>query len=160
MALVLEVTLRRANVGDASALRAILQNTLESTWLPHVTTEAAQAYRDEDRPAAYVSSRGSEFSIAEHDGSIVGFVDRDADFVNALHVHSRWARMGVGSRLMDEVEAEIASEGFSASRLETDTFNLASQAFYKVRGYHEADRYPDTEWSSGFTTLLLVKPLR
>jgi ribosomal protein S18 acetylase RimI-like enzyme len=60
---------------------------------------------------------------------------------------------------MDRAEAEAAEAGFAAIRLETDTFNTAAQAFYRARGYREAGRYPDTEWNSGLTTLLLVKDL-
>ena len=56
-------------------------------------------------------------------------------------------------------ENEIAKSGFGKVRLETDSFNAKSQAFYRARGYQEADRYPDTEWNSGLTTLLLVKAL-
>ena len=62
------------------------------------------------------------------------------------------ARTGVGARLMDHVEAAIARAGFPSARLETDTFNTRSQAFYAARGYREAVRYPDTEWDSGLTT--------
>jgi ribosomal protein S18 acetylase RimI-like enzyme len=79
--------------------------------------------------------------------------------VNALHVHSAQARSGVGSLLMDKAELEIALAGFAEARLETDTFNERSQAFYAARGYREAGRYPDEEWQSGLTTLLLLKPL-
>jgi len=68
-------------------------------------------------------------------------------------------RTGVGAQLMDKAEAEIARAGYAAARLETDTFNARSRAFYAARGYREADRYPDREWNSGLTTLLLVKPL-
>jgi GNAT superfamily N-acetyltransferase len=89
----------------------------------------------------------------------VGFVDWEGDFVNALHVLAVHARTGVGAVLMDVAEAEIAAAGFAAVRLETDTFNARSQAFYRARGYAEADRYPDEEWDSGLTTLLLVKTL-
>jgi ribosomal protein S18 acetylase RimI-like enzyme len=60
---------------------------------------------------------------------------------------------------MDEAEARIAEAGHAAVRLETDTFNHASQALYRSRGYGEVDRYPDTEWASGLTTLLLRKAL-
>ena len=60
---------------------------------------------------------------------------------------------------MDHVEAEMTEAGFEAARLETDTFNTRSRAFYEARGYREADRYPDTEWKRGFTTILLVKVL-
>jgi GNAT superfamily N-acetyltransferase len=152
--------IRPARTSDAAALRAILYDTFESTWRPQVTPAAAQAFLDEDRPAAYVTARGLKFWVAQRDGQVVGFVDWDGDFVNALHVRSDHARTGLGARLMDKAEAEIAATGSRAARLETDTFNAPSQAFYAARGYREADRYPDREWKSGLTTLLLVKPLR
>ncbi|MDP3854987.1 GNAT family N-acetyltransferase [Phenylobacterium sp.] len=160
MSLASEVRIRRATPSDALPLREILHDTYGNTWLPQLTPVAAQAFRDEDRPATYVAERGLEFWVAEYSGQVVGFVDWDADFVNALHVRSENARMGVGSRLIDRAEAEIAKAGFSTARLETDTFNTRSRAFYAARGYREADRYPDTEWKSGLTTLLLVKSLR
>jgi ribosomal protein S18 acetylase RimI-like enzyme len=152
--------IRAAICADAAALRAILFDTFESTWRPHVTPVAAQAFRDQDRPAAYVARRGLAFRVAERAGAVVGFVDWEGDFVNALHVLGDHARTGVGARLMDEAEAAIAAAGQTSVRLETDTFNARSRAFYAARGYEEADRYPDQEWDSGLTTLLLVKPLR
>ncbi|MBL8770381.1 MAG: GNAT family N-acetyltransferase [Phenylobacterium sp.] len=153
------VLVRRARAEDAPALRAILQDTLESTWLPQLSPEAAAEARRGVRPAAYVAERGRLFRVAEADGEVVGLVDWDGDFVNALHVRGSHAGRGIGGRLMDVAEAGIAAAGFAAARLETDTFNVRSQAFYAKRGYVEADRYPDTEWNSGLTTLLLVKRL-
>ena len=153
------VLIRPARAADADALKAILYDTFQSTWRPNITPAAAQAFVDEDRPAAYVAERGLGFSVAERAGEVVGLVDWEGDFVNALHVRSADARTGVGARLMDRAEAEIAAAGFAAARLETDTFNRRSQAFYAARGYREAGRYPDEEWKSGLTTLLLVKPL-
>jgi ribosomal protein S18 acetylase RimI-like enzyme len=150
---------RRACPADAPSLRTILHATYERTWLPQMTPAAAQAFRDEDRPAAYVAERGHLFRVAERAGEVVGFVDWDGDFVNALHVRPDQARTGVGARLMDEAEAAIARAGFRAVRLETDTFNVRSQAFYAARGYGEVDRYPDREWASGLTTILLEKAL-
>ena len=154
-----DIVIRKAGPEDADALKAILRDTFESTWLPQLTAEAAEAYRREDRPAAYVGERGLLFIVAEVDGAVVGLVDRDGDFVNALHVQSDHVRSGVGSRLMDHAEAAMLAAGHLQARLETDTFNTRSQAFYAARGYREADRYPDEEWNSGLTTLLLVKRL-
>ncbi|MDO9222304.1 MAG: GNAT family N-acetyltransferase [Caulobacter sp.] len=154
-----DLLIRQARLDDAAACRAILRDTFESTWRPELTAEAARAFLSEDRPAAYVGERGLLFRVAEVGGEVVGFVDWDGDFVNALHVLASHARTGVGGRLMDRAEAAIAEAGFAAARLETDTFNLHSQAFYAARGYVEAGRYPDEEWNSGLTTLLLVKPL-
>ena len=79
--------------------------------------------------------------------------------MNALHVRSDHARAGVGGLLMDHAEAEMSRAGLPAAQLETDTFNTRSQAFYAKRGYVEADRYPDAEWNSGLTTVLLIKRL-
>ncbi len=151
--------IRRASPADAPALRAILRDTFQSTWLPNISPTAAQDFRDEDRPAAYIAQRGHVFWVAERDGAVIGFVDWQGDFVNALHVHSRFARSGAGTRLMDTAEVEIGAAGHVTSRLETDTFNTTSQAFYAKRGYREVDRYPDAEWNSDLTTILLVKSL-
>lgn len=74
-------------------------------------------------------------------------------------MRSSHARSGVGKRLMDKAEAEIAKAGFQTARLETNTFNATSQAFYAVRGYREAGCYPDKEWNRGLETILLVKTL-
>jgi len=154
-----DILIRPAGAGDLDALKAILRDTFESTWLPQLTPEAAAAYRGEDRPAAYVAERGLLFIVAEAGGEVVGFVDWNGDFVNALHVLASHARSGVGGRLMDHAEAAMAEAGHAQARLETDTFNTRSQAFYAKRGYREAGRYPDEEWNSGLTTLLLEKDL-
>jgi ribosomal protein S18 acetylase RimI-like enzyme len=151
--------LRPATLADAAALKAILRDTFESTWRPNITAAAAEAFLAEDRPSAFVGEKGLEFWVAEREGDVVGLVYWEGDFVHALHVLASHARSGVGARLMDHAEAQMAQAGFAAARLETDTFNQRSQAFYAKRGYVEAGRYPDEEWNSGLTTLLLVKPL-
>lgn len=154
-----DIVIRPARADDAGALRAILRDTFESTWGPELTPQARAMFEREDRPAAYVGERGALFTVAVVDGAVVGFIDWDGDFVNALHVLGGHARTGVGSRLMDHAEAAMAAEGYVQARLETDTFNTRSPAFYAKRGYREVDRYPDEEWNSGLTTLLLVKDL-
>ena len=151
--------LRQAVAADGPAIEAILYDTFESTWRPNITRKAADAFLAERRPAGYVARRGLEFWLAERDGQVVGFVDWEADFVNALHVRADQARTGAGRRLMDKAEHEIALAGFPTARLETDTFNARSRAFYAGRGYREAARYPDEEWGSGLVTILLVKSL-
>jgi GNAT superfamily N-acetyltransferase len=154
-----DTSLRPAKLADAAALRAILLDTFESTWRPNVKDAAAAAFLIEDRPLAYVGEKGLQFLVAEREGAVVGFVHWEGDFVHALHVRSDHARQGVGARLMDHAEAQMKQAGCASARLETDTFNARSQAFYAARGYVEAGRYPDEEWNSGLTTLLLVKAL-
>lgn len=152
--------IRPARSTDAASLIAILFDTFARTWLPNISSSAAEAFRQEKRPAAYVDRRGQAFWVCQCGERVVGFVDWRGDFINALHVNGSYSRSGVGSRLMDKAEAEIRSAGFKQARLETDTFNKISQQFYAKRGYLEADRYPDTEWGSDLVTILLVKSLR
>ena len=154
-----DIRIRRAVAADADALKAILRDTFESTWRPNITADAALAFLAEDRPADFVAQHGLDFWVAEVGGDVVGLCYWRDDFVESLHVRSSHARRGVGARLMDVAEAAMAGSGITAARLETDTFNTASQAFYTGRGYLEAGRYPDEEWNSGLTTILLVKPL-
>ena len=154
-----EILLRPARSEDAVALKAILYDTFESTWLPNITPVAAQAFRNEDRPADYVGRRGLKFWVAEQDGAVAGFIDWEKDFINALHVRRSCARRGIASRLMDLAEMSIGEAGLLSVSLETDTFNTIAQAFYAQRGYREVDRYPDLEWHSGLMTLPLQKQL-
>lgn len=153
------ILVRAATPADAAALVAVLHDTFESTWRPNISAEAARAFLAEARAASYVAESGAAFWVAEIAGEVVGLVHWQDDFVHALHVRSTEARRGVGARLMDRAEAGMAVAGFAVARLETDTFNEDSQAFYRARGYREAGRYPDEMWDSGLTTVLLVKAL-
>ena len=103
-----EVSIRCSTPCDVTMLREILHDTYRNTWLPELSAEAAQMFRNEDRPAIYVEKRGAEFWVAELEGKVVGFVDWEGDFVNALHVRTEKARTGIGRHLMDFAEAEIA----------------------------------------------------
>jgi ribosomal protein S18 acetylase RimI-like enzyme len=155
----MSITVRPSRPWDKAALEAILWDTFESTWRPQVTAAAAQAFGDEAQPAVFVFEKGQAFWVAEKGGEVAGLVYWEGDFVHSLHVLGRHARQGVGAALMDLAEARMAADGQTSARLETDTFNTRSQAFYAARGYREAGRYPDAAWNSGLTTLLLVKPL-
>ena len=68
-------------------------------------------------------------------------------------------RRGVGAALLALAEAAMRQAGVREARLETDDFNVRSRAFYARNGYQEIDTYPDEEWDSGFTTVLLSKRL-
>jgi ribosomal protein S18 acetylase RimI-like enzyme len=152
-------TIRQVMPSDTEALVALLHDSFRTTWEPVVTPAAAKAYWESDRARCYVVEMGFEFRVALGADILAGMMHWRGDFVHALHVLSAWRRRGVATRLMDEAEARIAEAGDPAARLETDTFNHASQAFYRSRSYREVHRYPDTEWASGLTTLLLRKVL-
>lgn len=153
------LALRPAQPPDAAALTALLHETFRDTWLPQLRQQAAQAWLREEQAARYVAESGAAFIVATVDGELAGFVHCDADFIHALHVSSRFRRHGIGKVLLARAERAMLDEGYALSRLETDTFNTVSRAFYIACSYHEVAQYPDEEWDSDLTTVLLTRPL-
>lgn len=140
-------------------MKAILRDTFESTWRPQITEASARRYVETDIGGRFVERCGADMLVAEIDGEIAGLIHCVGDFVDALHVRSGFQRRGVGRRLMERAERDMAAQGLRQARLETDTFNEESQSFYKALGYVETGRYPDEEWQSGLTTILFEKTL-
>lgn len=154
-----ETTVRPAAPGDLPGVKAVLRDTFETTWRPHLTPQAARNYIETDRGSRYAETHCGEFWVADVHGEIGGLVHWRGDFIESLHVSSRFQGMGIGKALLALAEREIRKAGFPQARLETDTFNERAMAVYLALGYVEGGRYPDTEWESGFTTVLYEKQL-
>lgn len=153
------ISIRRAGPADAEAILRILGETYEATWKPALSAQAIARFESSAHTIAYVRERLAHFQVACIDGEIVGLLDWRDDFIDALHVSPGQQRRGIGAVLLDHAEQKIRAAGFSQARLETDTFNHQARAFYGKHGYAEVDFYPDEEWHSGFTTVLMIKPL-
>lgn len=157
-----EFALRDARASDEAALTALLMHTYHATWAPMLRPEVAATYASGERTRAYVHAHWAEFTVATpstDDACIVGMVHVIGDFVDALHVTPSQQRGGVGSLLLAHAEQRMRASGQRLARLETDTFNTQSRAFYARHGYLEVAQYPDEAWDSGFTTVLLTKAL-
>lgn len=153
------ITVRKARQDDIAALKQVLRETFEGTWLPHISQASAERYVETDLGGRYVEESWPEFTVAEIDGEIAGLIHWRGDFIEAVHVSAGHQGQGVGGTLLSHAEQAIAAAGYRQVRLETDTFNERAQSIYKAVGYVEKDRYPDDEWDSGFTTVLFEKRL-
>lgn len=151
--------LRPFRPGDEAGVIAVLDDTFKSTWAPQLRPAALERQLRDQPARAYVANMASAFVLAVEDEQVLGMVHWDGDFIHALHVTGAAQRRGVGRALLAHAEQAMAAAGERAARLETDTFNTRSRAFYAANGYREIDSYPDEEWDSGLTTLLLEKPL-
>ncbi|MBY5253326.1 GNAT family N-acetyltransferase [Citrobacter amalonaticus] len=154
-----DVLVRPACLEDFSAMRALLRDTFESTWRPQITEASARRYIETDIGGRFVERCGADMLVAQVNGEIAGLIHCVDDFVDALHVRSGFQRKGIGRKLMQRAERDMAAKQVRQARLETDTFNEQSQSFYKRLGYIELGRYPDEEWQSGLTTILFGKVL-
>src|SRR6185437_1014114 len=63
--------------------------------------------------------------------------ERDAAKIRAFFVHPRWARRGVGTRILDACETAAIAAGFH--RLEMGA-TLSGVPFYQARGYTALER--------------------
>jgi ribosomal protein S18 acetylase RimI-like enzyme len=153
------LVLRPFQSKDEAGVVAVLEDTFHSTWAPQLRPQALERHAREKRAATYVRERGPEFLLACQAEAILGMVHWEGDFIQALHVTGAAQGRGVGRALLGHAEAQIAKAGRPCVRLETDTFNTRARVFYAALGYREVDAYPDEEWDSGLTTLLLEKTL-
>ncbi|UOF17209.1 GNAT family N-acetyltransferase [Lysobacter capsici] len=153
------VTIRPARPEDRAAVLAILAETFADTWRPQLTAAAIDDYHRRRVAETFVDAALPGFLVAELDGTVIGFGNREAGFVDSLHVAAAGRRRGVARALMARLEARMRADGIALAALETDTFNEASQGLYLALGYVEVARYPDEEWNSGLTTIRYEKSL-
>ncbi|MBD9633742.1 MULTISPECIES: GNAT family N-acetyltransferase [unclassified Pseudomonas] len=151
--------IRCAEAADTEAILRILGETYQATWKPALSAEAIARFESSAHTSTYVRERLAHFAVACMAGEVVGLLDWRDDFIDALHVSPRHQRLGIGAALLNHAEAAISRNGSACVRLETDTFNQQARAFYGKHGYAEIDYYPDEEWHSGFTTVLMSKAL-
>jgi ribosomal protein S18 acetylase RimI-like enzyme len=72
-------------------------------------------------------------------GSVIGGYDGRRGMVYHLAVHLAFRSQGVGSRLMDEVEARLRAKGCLKSYLLVAEDNHDVDAFYKKQGWQHMD---------------------
>lgn len=154
-----DILIRPFRLGDEAGVVALLDDTFHSTWAPQLRPQALEQRLREQPGRAYVREMGEAFVLAVKGEQVLGMIHWEGDFIHALHVIGAAQRSGVGRALLAHAEQAMAAASVAAARLETDTFNTRSRAFYAANGYREIDSYPDEEWDSGLTTLLLEKPL-
>ena len=71
--------------------------------------------------------------LAESVGKICGFAALRHQAVCAMYVHPQYQCRGIGSRLLDRLEAEAARKGIHRLRLNA---SLNAGSFYEGKGYH------------------------
>jgi GNAT superfamily N-acetyltransferase len=147
----MEVTIRRARREDAEALRGMQALSLCSLGADRYSAEQVAAF------LAHVGTMDEElldegtYFVAERDGELVGSGGWSlrtpgyaataaepephrggAPTVRSVFVHPTAARRGVGTLLVDTVEADVIGHGHHSVRL---TATRSGEAFYAALGY-------------------------
>jgi ribosomal protein S18 acetylase RimI-like enzyme len=83
------------------------------------------------------------FIVAESDGAIIGAVmggfDGRRGLIYHLAVAASFRGMGIGSRLMDEVESRLRAKGCLKCYLLVTTDNPEAEGYYRHRGWQHMD---------------------
>lgn len=120
--------LRPARPADARPIATILSDFIDDTpWMPRLHSRAD----DLGFCCRLVDRGGVTVAMA---GSVVGFLSRRGDTVEALYVARDWRRRGIGAALLGH-----ARDG--ARRLDLWTFaaNHEARDFYRHQGFAEVD---------------------
>lgn len=139
------VAIRRVGLDDHSAVRHLHARSMQS--------QSGDVLSDAEIAAflAFVGSPAySDFLLAEEvygafvDGQLIGTAswqvngdDGESARVSSVFVHPLFARLGIGGRLLAEVEDRACRSGFD--QLGTST-TINAVAFFERYGYQEASR--------------------
>ena len=154
-----EVTLRPGTPADVPALRALGEAVVPPTYGP---IDAAYAQRMLDEwwtPERFTASLARNAHLmAESDGQVVAManigrvsasyrdfphVTGDREVMWKLYVHPDHHGLGIGGRLLAEVEAMVEGDELW---LEVVDGNDRAYDFYVSRGFREVERVTDRDW--------------
>lgn len=131
----MSIHVRAASPDDAKVLVAVLRAAVgalagtdysadeRAAWIANVT---------DDQMREGLQTTDTETLVAEVDTEIVGFATREGDLIRALYVRPELQGRGIGSELLNVVEAAARADG--VHRL-TVSASLNSIGFYTAQGY-------------------------
>lgn len=152
--------LRKATIGDAAAIAAVIAASFEQ-YRGKLIPESG-AFRETADAIAAELSRGAGAIVAERNGEMLGCVlveEKEGDlYFGRLSVLPPARGLGLARRLIDAVEAEAHRRGLAGIRLGVRVVLTDNQRLFQALGYRETSR----EAHPGFdhpTSINMRKPL-
>jgi GNAT superfamily N-acetyltransferase len=150
-----KLRMRRANRADEAALLSMQADSIRVLGAPYYSTDALEAFIARVGTMDPTLIDEGRYSVVELAGEIVACggwstrrpqyaafakaddakQDADSPVVRSVFVSPILARLGLGRRLMERIEGEIAEAGFRAVAL---TATLSGAPFYARLGYAAA----------------------
>lgn len=134
------IAIRPASSAEAQDLAAIGLAAWEKAI--RVWGEDADRLRENAREAYYdfCTRCWPDILVAEWDGDLAGWgsCEKADDFITDLWVLPEYQGRGIGTALLEQIEAGIIERGFPSARLDTHARNLDAIRLYKRLGYRVA----------------------
>ena len=142
----MNVDVRTAMADDLAAVEAVARDAWYAAYggfLEPRSVEAglARAY-DDDVLATAVEHDAIEFLVAEVDGEVVGFASAERTWADEVELHTlyvhpdRWGE-GVGSALLEVVEAWATEQDVDRVVAAVFADNAVGRGFLEARGYEQ-----------------------
>ena len=166
-----EPLVRRVAIGDVRQARELRLRALKTDPTSFGSTyEREAAFADdvwEERVARGAHGDDAATLLAFREGQPVGLVAafRDEDVSDVFDVVSMWVAPearggGVGRRLLEEIEAWIASCGGTEIRLAVTNVSEAARGLYASAGYEPDGRAEESGHTPGLVEIGMRKRLR
>lgn len=138
---------RHATAADAAEMLRVHSASIRGLGPTHYAPEQVDAWDHDRSPDDYVEVIETDETpvlVAEADGAVVGFgwLDVDDEEIVAVYVHPDYAREGVGTALLEGLEATAVERGVESVEL---LASLNAVAFYEAAGYRAVDETVHTQ---------------
>jgi putative acetyltransferase len=127
--------IRAAVPTDADEIYAVHVGAIREVCSAVYDATQIEAWTSRKRPEGYLEAIArNHFIVAVVDGRVVGFSELDGEkgVLSALYVHPDQVRQGVGSKLLEAVEAAARERAIARLRVQA---TLNAVVFYQAQGY-------------------------
>ncbi|QCC50992.1 GNAT family N-acetyltransferase [Halapricum salinum] len=157
-----DVSVRTAKPGDAEAVLEVKRAAIEELAARAYTPVELEAWApDDDAIEEYRSAMSADqfqILVAEDDDTIAGYgvLNAEQSRVEALFVRPFWARLGIATRLLRQLEMSAAFDGCETLSVVS---SLNAVGFYEALGYDRVEQRSRTIDGVDIEFTLLEKDL-
>jgi putative acetyltransferase len=139
-----DLSFRKATPSDAAVLHALRARSILELAPSAMPIEEVRKWAERGSAESMLRRlKQTEVWVAEVPSQIVGWVAvRDGDYLDALYVDPRFARRGIGSRLLRLVEDLLCGRGISVIRADA---SWNAEGFYIRCGYEPLGPRPPAD---------------
>lgn len=129
-----QINIRAAVPADAAGIKNAHRASIRNLCRGHYTAEQIQVWSGRLRVQGYrnAMNRGEKMYVAKANGRIIGFSALIGKEVRAVYVHPKFAKKGVGKKLLAAVELAARRMKLKILRLNS---SLNAVPFYQSHGY-------------------------
>lgn len=136
--------IRAATPEDVPALVALASRTILRCYPPFLGEEVARGFVESGVIERYVEGNVANCEVLVEEGEIVGLAIFLGKTIDLLLIDADRQRRGLGSRLLEHVEARLFDD-WQELLLESFEGNAPAIAFYRRHGWTDAGRFLDED---------------